>query len=128
MRPTSLDPEWLALGSREYRRSGLSRALFCVRLLEETEKCTDSQRLAFLYGVFVEADLETFRSSHYSRKMKDVSLIGPPSLTAAWQKGLSGSHLRISVVSEEQRDNAYLQGLTRIFDVAREQGLLPSSH
>jgi 2-dehydro-3-deoxygalactonokinase len=128
MRPTSLDPEWLALGSREYRRSGLSRALFCVRLLEQTEKGTDSQRLAFLYGVFLEADLEAFRNSHYSREMKDVSLIGPPSLTAAWQRGLSGSHLRISVVSEEQRDNAYLQGLTRIFDVAREQGLLPSSH
>jgi 2-keto-3-deoxy-galactonokinase len=102
--------------------------LFCVRLLEQTEKGTDSQRLAFLYGVFLEADLEAFRNSHYSREMKDVSLIGPPSLTAAWQRGLSGSHLRISVVSEEQRDNAYLQGLTRIFDVAREQGLLPSSH
>jgi 2-dehydro-3-deoxygalactonokinase len=123
MRPASLDAEWLEMGAREYRRSGLSRSLFCVRLLEQADKGTGSERLAFLYGVFLEADLEAFRASSWSREMKDVSLIGPPSLTAAWERGLVASRIRIHVVSEEERDRAYLEGLATIFDAAREQGL-----
>jgi 2-dehydro-3-deoxygalactonokinase len=127
MRPTSLDPEWFALGRREYRRSGVTRALFCIRLLEQAEQGDESQRLAFLYGVFLQADLEAFQSNDAGRELREVSLVGPASLASAWQRMLSESDLRVTVVSEEQRDDAFLQGLTTIYEVARREGLLPSA-
>jgi 2-dehydro-3-deoxygalactonokinase len=126
MRPVSLDPEWVALGRREYRRSGMTRAMFCVRLLEQAGKGDGSQRLAFLYGVFLDADLEAFRSSRGYQELQDVGIVGPPSLTSVWQRALSETGLRVIVVSEDERDRAFLKGLTTIFEVAKEEGLLPS--
>ena len=52
-RPAELDPEWATAGAAEARRSGLERALFCVRLLEQRTEGSAEQRLAFLAGCFV---------------------------------------------------------------------------
>lgn len=125
-RPAALDPVWLTLGSREFRRSGLTRALFGIRLLEEAEQGTPAQRLAFLYGIFLESDLNAFRNNSATHELRDVSIVGPPALAAAWQSRLVESQLHVSVVSEEQRDAAFLRGLTAIFDAARQRGKLPS--
>ena len=46
------DQTWLEAGMREQRRSGLARALFCVRLLEQGSDGSAEQRLSFLIGVF----------------------------------------------------------------------------
>ena len=50
-RPDALDQTWLEAGMREQRRSGLARALFCVRLLEQGSDGSAEQRLSFLIRV-----------------------------------------------------------------------------
>ena len=42
----------------EQRRSGLSRALFCVRQLEQRTESLPEHRLAFLIGALVAADMD----------------------------------------------------------------------
>src|SRR5262249_23441578 len=49
-RPDVIDRTWLEAGMREQRRSGLARALFCVRLLEQGSDGSAAQRLSFLIG------------------------------------------------------------------------------
>ena len=52
-RPDVIDRAWLEAGMREQRRSGLARALFCVRLLEQGSDGSPEQRLSFLIGAFL---------------------------------------------------------------------------
>jgi len=125
-RPTSLDAEWLALGGREFRRSGLSRALFCVRLLEQAEQGTGEQRLAFLYGAFLEAEREAFQTGDGRSKAPNALLVGPPGLASAWRDRLSELGVHATVVSEEQRDEAYRRGLLILFEAAQRLGVVPA--
>ncbi len=124
MRPERLDAEWLALGASEYRRSGLSRALFCVRLLELEKQGTGEQRLAFLYGAFLEAELELFKRGD-AGKMREMRVLGPAALAAAWRERLVEQGLLVSVVTEEQREEAFLHGLMTVFQAAQQLGIAP---
>src|SRR5262249_47942624 len=59
-RPDRLDQAWIEAGMREERRSGLPRALFCVRLFELAGEGTPQDRLVFMIGAFIAADLDLF--------------------------------------------------------------------
>jgi 2-dehydro-3-deoxygalactonokinase len=120
-RPESLDAEWLALGGAEHSRSGLSRALFCVRLLELERKGTAAQRLAFLYGAFLESEMQS-RWAADPAQMGEVRIVGPAPLAEAWRDRLLRANIRVSVVSEAQREEAYLHGLITIFEAAQRLG------
>ncbi|HEX4795308.1 MAG TPA: 2-dehydro-3-deoxygalactonokinase [Humisphaera sp.] len=113
-RPQVLDTEWLEAGMTEQRASGLARALFCVRLLEQAKATTAEQRLAFLAGATIASDLDALLSKNVLRKRKKVTLIGHPALAGAWRHALDAASIGATIVTEQQTDNALLAGLGQI--------------
>lgn len=120
-RPSSLDRDWLSLGSEEYRRSGLTRALFCVRLLEQARQCTADERLSFLYGVFLEADLEALRKSALQDGKEEVHIVGTHALASAWCSRLAELNIDAHIVEDCQREQAYIAGLSKLLTLAEQE-------
>jgi 2-dehydro-3-deoxygalactonokinase len=116
--PSTLHEEWLERGSREARRSGLSRALFCVRLLEQARQGTAEERLSFLYGAFLEIEMLASARDESFADVDWICITGPSALAAAWKQRLEQMQLRVKVIPEEDRDHAYLEGLKRTFSLA----------
>lgn len=112
--PVALESEWLALGIDEARRSGLSRALFCVRLLQQARHGNSDQHLAFFYGAFLEAEVEALQKSGICNRLRSVRIVGNPALAAAWKTQLQSRGVSAVVLEEPRRDMAYLAGLRRI--------------
>jgi 2-dehydro-3-deoxygalactonokinase len=113
-RPESLDAGWFDRGSAEAARSGLSRALFCVRLLEQSGATIPNQRLAFLYGAFLETEIRALLNTGLMAGLSSVCLIGAPSLAYAWARRLATEQIPHFVLSEQQRDLSYISGLQQI--------------
>jgi 2-dehydro-3-deoxygalactonokinase len=124
-KPSTLHEDWLERGGREARQSGLSRALFCVRLLEQAGEGTPEERLSFLYGAFLEMNFVAFTQDESLREVRSICLTGLPPLAAAWKRRLEQTQRKVQVIQEEDRDRAYLEGLGRLFSLARQQGLAP---
>jgi 2-dehydro-3-deoxygalactonokinase len=125
-KPALLHEEWLERGGREAHESGLSRALFCVRLLEQAGQGTAEERLSFLYGAFLEMELLTLRQNESLREVESICLTGPPALAGAWKQRLEQMDKKVQIIQEADRDQAYLEGLSRLFSLAKQQGLLPA--
>ena len=88
-RPETLNEEWIEAGMREQRRSGLSRALFCVRLLEQRNECTPDDRFAFLIGAFVASDLDSLVKQGLLTSNRPVVITGDRAVCSAWKHALS---------------------------------------
>ena len=84
-----LDAEWFEQGSDEWRKSGLARALFCVRLLELQGRTTPEQRMAFLLGVYVAADLAALRETGWLTPERRMLLTGSGAVVEAWARALA---------------------------------------
>jgi 2-dehydro-3-deoxygalactonokinase len=123
-KPSTLHEEWLERGGREARQSGLSRALFCVRLLEQAGQGTPEERLSFLYGAFLEMELLAFNQDESLLDVESISITGPSALAEAWKRRLEQMKRKVQVIQEADRDQSYLEGLGRLFSLARQQGLL----
>jgi 2-dehydro-3-deoxygalactonokinase len=126
IKPSTLDEDWLARGGQEARQTGLSRALFCVRLLEQAGQGTPEERLSFLYGAFLEMNLLAFLEDKSLFAVQSICITGLPPLAAAWKRRLEQTGRRVQVIEEADRDKAYLEGLSRLFSIAKQQGLIPS--
>jgi 2-keto-3-deoxy-galactonokinase len=114
-RPQHLDPYWLQAGSDEARRSGLTRALFCVRLLEQMYEGTPEERLSFLYGIFLESELEAIQRSKLCDKSNRILVSGHPSLAQAFAERLREHNTKVEVLPEAEREHAFLRGLRAVF-------------
>jgi 2-keto-3-deoxy-galactonokinase len=123
-KPSTLHEEWLERGGREARQSGLGRALFCVRLLEQAGQGTPEERLSFLYGAFLEMELLTFSQDESLRDVGSICITGPSALAGAWKRRLEQMDRNVQVIQEADRDQSYLEGLGRLFYLAQQQGLL----
>lgn len=121
-KPAILHDEWLEVGRRETRRSGLTRALFCVRLLEQAGQRTPEERLSFFYGAFLELELMAFAQVAPSFSLRSIYITGPPALAEAWRKSLDRH--TVHVIREEDRDQSYVEGLGHIFALSRAEGLV----
>jgi 2-dehydro-3-deoxygalactonokinase len=116
-RPEHIDLHWLAAGIKRQRQSGLARALFGVRLLEQSGQGTPEQRLAFLIGCFIAADLDALQSA---RALSDsVFLTGGGALAEAWQWALTQANLPSALITSEQTERAFLAGLCHIATASR---------
>ena len=115
-RPTSIDKRWLDAGMREQRRSGLPRALFCVRLLEQKCDGSPEQRLSFLAGVFIAADLDAFMSRGTLGGDGPVVITGGGALAQAWLHALSRSSIWAAALSESEVERGLLAGLRSIVE------------
>ena len=118
-KPTTLDDDWLNAGSEEVRRNGLTRALFCIRLLDQAESGTPEQRLSYLYGAFIEQELDGLERSHLLNDIKAVLLSGNPPVARAIANRLQHKGIPVEVLPEDDREAAFLSGLEAIF--ARSQ-------
>jgi 2-dehydro-3-deoxygalactonokinase len=123
-KPAALHRQWLERGGREARESGLSRALFCVRLLEQAGQGTPEERLSFLYGAFMEAEMMALDHDQSLRGVRSICITGPGPLAQAWKEKLEAITANVEVIAESDRDQAYLEGLRRLFFLARQQGLV----
>ena len=110
-RPERLDLAWFEGGMREQRRAGLARALFCVRQLEQRTESLPEQRLAFLIGTFVAADLDAFMSSGALNNDQPVAIVGAPGLSEAWVYALRQQSLMATTINESDIESALLTGL-----------------
>lgn len=116
-RPERIDLHWLAAGIKRQRQSGLARALFGVRLLEQSGQGTPEERLAFLIGCFIAADLDALQSA--GALADSVFLTGGGALAEAWQWALTQANIPSSLLTAEQSEGAFLSGLRHIAGACR---------
>lgn len=111
-RPEQIDLHWLAAGIKRQRQSGLARALFGVRLLEQSGQGTPDERLAFLIGCFIAVDLDALQRAGVLSDT--VFLTGGGALAEAWQWALTQENIPSSLITAEQSEGAFLAGLRHI--------------
>jgi 2-keto-3-deoxy-galactonokinase len=121
-RLAAVDDCWVDAGMQEGRRSGISRALFCVRLLEQKCDGSPEQRLSFLAGVFIGADLDAFMARRALGGDGLVVITGGGALAQAWLRALSRSSIRAAVLSESEVEHGLLEGLKSIVEKSSEYG------
>jgi 2-dehydro-3-deoxygalactonokinase len=119
-RPTMVNFDWLEAGMREQRTSGLARALFCVRLLEQMEQSKQGSaedRLSFLIGAFIAADLDALTGRGILSD--SVIIVGSGALAEAWRHALTQNNVQSQIITGEQSERALLAGLRSIVAEAR---------
>jgi 2-dehydro-3-deoxygalactonokinase len=114
-RPSVIDQGWLEAGMREQRRSGLARALFCVRLLEQGSDGSAEQRLSFLIGAFLASDMDAVLSRRLFDPDGAVVIAGGGVIAEAWRCALTQNSMRAIALNDSEVENALLTGFRRIF-------------
>jgi 2-dehydro-3-deoxygalactonokinase len=114
-RPSVIDQTWLEAGMREHRRSGLARALFCVRLLEQGSDGSPEQRLSFLIGAFLASDMDAMVSRGVFDSDRAVVITGGGVIAEAWRGALAQNSIRAFTLDDSDVENATLAGLRRVF-------------
>jgi 2-dehydro-3-deoxygalactonokinase len=114
-RPDAIDQTWLEAGMREQRRSGLARALFCVRLLEQGSDGSPEQRLSFLIGAFLASDMDAM----YARGLLDSQgafvVTGGGAIAEIWRAALDQISMRAITLNDSEVENATLTGFRIVF-------------
>jgi 2-dehydro-3-deoxygalactonokinase len=121
-RPVTIDEDWAEAGMREQRQSGLARALFCVRLLEQKGNCTPEQRLSYLVGAFVAADLDGLQKSGWLLPERSVLITGGGAIAELWQKALAKDNIPSRIITNEESETAMLTGLRAILGIVLSFG------
>src|SRR3954452_4807307 len=73
------------------------------------------QRMAFLVGAHVAADLNAMLANGVIGRDRPVALAGSTALTAAWDRALAEASVPATVLAEDQIERALLAGLGAIF-------------
>jgi 2-dehydro-3-deoxygalactonokinase len=113
--PNLIDLAWLEAGMREQRRSGLARALFCVRLLEQGSDGSAEQRLSFLIGAFLASDMDAMLSRGMFDSDRTVVITGGGVIAEAWRAALAQCSIQAITLNDSEIENATLAGLRHVF-------------
>jgi 2-dehydro-3-deoxygalactonokinase len=115
-KPEGIDKAWLQHGMDQTKKEGLSRTLFCVRLLEQSGTSTPGERLSFLYGAFLQEEVRSLAQSDFFNTsiLRNTLIAGPPALASVWQDALSHMGRSSSVLPEAEVETAYLHGLKTV--------------
>lgn len=116
--PVEFVPEWLEAGMAEQRRSGLPRALFCVRLLELKNEGTPAERFSYLLGAFIAADLDALVKRGLLTGNIPSIISGHPAIAAAWGHALGKLPMDSNVLTGAETEQAFLAGLNQILSGA----------
>ena len=111
-RPERISEAFFHAGVEEAERSGLGRALFCVRLLEQRTASDPADRLSFLAGAFVGAELGG--GAWRDEAAGPVLIAGSEPLARAVAAALRARGREADVVSAARVETAMLRGLRRI--------------
>lgn len=123
--PPHLPGDWVEAGLRRARADGLPRALYCVRLLDQRAASTPLERLAFLVGATIGADVATLLPAPTDDSRR-VVLVGAPALVEAWEAVARGRGLEPVTLSEEDREAAFRAGCLAVLAQGRvERGAGP---
>lgn len=114
-RPGEIDQTWLEAGMREQRLSGLARALFCVRLLEQGSDGSAEQRLSFLIGAFLASDMDAMLSRGVFNPDRTVVITGGGVIAEAWRAALAQKSIQAITLNDSEIETATLTGLRRVF-------------
>lgn len=109
-----IEPEWLRTGMREARSSGLPRALFCVRLLEQRVACSPQQRLSFLIGAFLAVDLDGWNSRGWLSEGQALVICGAGGVADAWRLALLELNVKAVVLTEAQVESGMIRGIQAV--------------
>lgn len=115
-RLSEVNVDWLEAGMRQQRQAGLSRALFCVRLLEQSKQGSAEDRLNFLIGAFIADDLDAL--SARGVLSDSVVIVGSGALAEAWRHALAQAEIQSQIITGEQSERALLAGLRNITSIA----------
>jgi 2-dehydro-3-deoxygalactonokinase len=113
-RPTRLAAQWIEAGMKEQRKSGLSRALFCVRLLDLAKQGSADDRYAYLAGAVIASDLDALLSRGALQMGTPVAIVGHRGIAEAWQHALAQCAITATVIPAEDSQRALLNGLRHI--------------
>lgn len=114
--PAALDERAFQDGMEEARRSGLPRALFCVRLLELSGDSGPEERLSFLIGAFVATDLAHLRGSGGLPPGTPVAVSGGEKLGGAWTRALEDEGYSVRTLSAADVEDGLLAGLQSVME------------
>ena len=109
--PEEFDYEWLAAGMAQQRRSGLARALFCVRLMALANEGTAADRFSFLVGAFIADDLDALIARGIVTTNTKVAISGNQATARACQKALAQSSVPAMVLTAEETEKGFLAAL-----------------
>lgn len=115
-RPEAFDPEFVERGMEMFRRHGMSRSLFAVRLWEvqAAARATPEQRLSYLVGVFVAEALDAFRRAGYFSGSEAISLIGQGAVVEAWKLALEAIGVRPKPIDAAAVESAFVAGICEL--------------
>jgi 2-dehydro-3-deoxygalactonokinase len=112
--PDAFEPAWIDAGVHESQQSGLGRALFCVRLLEQRVTSTPEQRLAFLIGAAIGNVIDTLLARRSFRPGTRVLVTGNPALAHAFSEQLRGTSVDAVPVSDTQVAHAVRTAMLQV--------------
>jgi 2-dehydro-3-deoxygalactonokinase len=112
--PAAFDDRWIDAGVHESQRSGLGRALFCVRLLQQRVASTPDERLAFLMGAAIGNAMDTLLARRSFRPGTRVLVTGHPALAHAFAEQLRGTSVDAVPVNETQVEHAVRTGMMQV--------------
>jgi 2-dehydro-3-deoxygalactonokinase len=107
---STLDVPSFEEGMAELRRSGLSRAFFCLRLFEIAGGRAAAQQLSFAVGVLVASDLDAWRRSG-SMPRGRVLIAGGDRVAGAWSVALGSTSCAAVELSRADVESGFLAGL-----------------
>jgi 2-dehydro-3-deoxygalactonokinase len=119
-RPAVIDSDWFERGMAESRRSGIGRALFCVRLLEQRSDGTPEERLAFLLGAYVAADLEPLVLGAHRGRGGRVAISGGGPLAPRIAQVIAGHGIEVELLSPTEVEEGMIAGLNCVAIAAAE--------
>jgi 2-dehydro-3-deoxygalactonokinase len=108
------DEGLLSQGMDEARRSGLARALFCVRLLELAGTASAEGRLSYLVGAFIGAELAGLQAGGVLVPGMTVTIAGDEKVGGAWRLALERAGWPARSLTPAEREEGFLAGLQAV--------------
>ena len=108
------DEDLLRQGMEEARRSGLARALFCVRLLQLAGGSSPEGRLSFLVGAFIGAELAGLEAGGALVPGMTVTIAGDDKVGGAWRLALQRAGWAAHSLTPDEREAGFLAGLSAV--------------
>lgn len=110
-RPHELDPVWIGRGITEETASGLSRAMFRVRLLHLGGDTTPQQRFSFFVGAMIAHSMRQLDKSGMLEQK--VVLCGSAGIAKAWEWALQAKGRTVLNYSEHTEET-FLAGISAL--------------
>lgn len=111
--PAKVDAAWVRAGRAEQKRSGMSRALYCVRLLEQRSQTTAGQRFAFTTGAVCGGDIGPLLATGLLTN-RSMLITGRGAVAYAWQALLSDESISSRVLDSNDVEAGLIAGMVAL--------------